>query len=50
MPRTRRRAECGAGFVVNNVGEIGDAVSALLADEGCREDAGRNGRRLVAER
>lgn len=44
-------AECGAGFIVrNDVREIGDAVSTLLGDERRREEAGRNGRRLVAER
>ncbi|MCY4015500.1 MAG: glycosyltransferase [Gammaproteobacteria bacterium] len=44
-------AERRAGLIVrNNVGEIGDAISALLADERRRKEAGRAGRRMVGER
>lgn len=43
-------AEHGAGFVVRtDVGEIGRALATLLGDERRREEAGRNGRRMVAE-
>ena len=44
-------AECGAGHVVrNDVREIADAVSTFLGDEHRREEASRNGSRLVEER
>ena len=44
-------AECEAGFIVrNDVRESGAAVSTLLGDERLREQAGRNGCRLVEER
>ena len=44
-------AERGAGMIVrNDPREIGSAVSTLLGDEVRREEAGRNGHRLVQER
>lgn len=48
FPEVAQRA---AGVIVpNDVREIGSAVSTLLGDETRREEAGRNGRRLVEER
>ena len=44
-------AECKAGFVVrNDVAEIGNAICGLLGDDHRRQEAGRNGRRMVEER